>query len=139
MNRFVLDASVALAWFLDRPMPALAARVKQSLLSGGRAIVPALWHLEIANGFAVAERRGLLEAADVGACLDEIERLLLQAIESSSLMISVRQTYNTAHIFHLSAYDAVYLDVAREERLALATLDQGLRAAASRAGVELFR
>ncbi|MBI1737806.1 MAG: type II toxin-antitoxin system VapC family toxin [Acidobacteria bacterium] len=139
MNRFVLDASVALAWFLDRPMAPLAARARQSLLSGGRAVVPALWHLEIANGFAVAERRGLLDATDVGACLDEIERLLMQAIDGNSLMLSVRQTYNTARAFQLSAYDAVYLDVAREEHLALATLDQGLRRAAARAGVELFR
>jgi predicted nucleic acid-binding protein len=139
VNRFVLDASVALAWFLDRPLPPLAARARQSLLSGGRAVVPALWHLEMANGFVVAERRGLLEAADVGACLEEIERLLMQAIESSSFMISLRQTFSTARIFHLSAYDAAYLDVAREEHLALATLDQSLREAAVRAGVEIFR
>jgi len=39
----------------------------------------------------------------------------------------------------LSAYDAVYLDLARRERLPLATLDEKLRAAAARAGVELLR
>ena len=47
MKRFVLDASVALRWFLDDPVSPYANRVKQFLIKGGRAVVPALWHLEI--------------------------------------------------------------------------------------------
>jgi len=43
-----------------------------------------------------------------------------------------------ARAFRLSAYDAVYLETAQREQLALATLDQSLRAAAIRAGVEVF-
>jgi len=39
---FVLDASVALCWFLDRPMPPFANRVKQHLLKGAKAVIPAL-------------------------------------------------------------------------------------------------
>ena len=138
MNRFVLDASVALAWFLDRPIPPLAARARQALLTGGRAVVPALWLLEIANSLAMAERRGLLETADIGPCLAEIEHLLVQVIDTSTVTISLRQTYNTARALRLSAYDAIYLEVAREERLPLATLDHKLRVAAGKAGVELF-
>jgi len=44
--RFVLDASVALRWFLDNPLSSYANRVKQLLIKGDRALVPALWHLE---------------------------------------------------------------------------------------------
>jgi len=40
LNGFVLDASVALRWFLDHPMPPFANRVKQHLLKGARAVVP---------------------------------------------------------------------------------------------------
>ena len=58
MKTFVLHASVALGWTLDNPLPVSAAQAKQALLSGARALVPALWHLEIANGLVVAERRG---------------------------------------------------------------------------------
>jgi predicted nucleic acid-binding protein len=55
------------------------------------------------------------------------------------IVISVRQSLATARAFHLSAYDAVYLDLARRNRLPLATLDERLRLAAGQAGVELVR
>ncbi len=139
MTRLVLDASVALAWFLDRPIPPLAVRTRQELLGGGRAIVPSLWHLEVANSFAMAERRGLLETADIGPYLDGLEQLLIQAIDTSTATVPLRQVYSTARAFQLSAYDAAYLELAREEQIALATLDQDLRQAATRAGIELFR
>jgi len=139
LTRFVLDASVALRWFLSSPVPAYARRVRRLMLGGARAVVPALWHLEMANGLAVAERRGIVTAADADQSLTDIERLLGQAIEGDPALVSVRQALTTARSFQLSAYDAVYLDVARRERLPLATLDEGLRAAASRAGVTLVR
>jgi predicted nucleic acid-binding protein len=138
VRRFVLDASVALAWFLDKPEPAEAVRIKRFLLAGSRAVVPALWHLEIANGLAVAERRGILSAADSNRCLLDIEQLLAQALDTSPNQIPVRQALMTARAFGLSAYDSVYLDLARSEGLPLATLDQKLRAAAKAASVELI-
>lgn len=139
MTRFVLDASVALRWFLSNPVPAYARRVRRLMLDGARAVVPALWHLEMANGLAVAERRGIVTAADADQSLTDIESLLGQAIESNPALVSVPQAQTTARTFHLSAYDAVYLDVARHERLPLATLDDDLRTAATRAGVALIR
>ena len=49
------------------------------------------------------------------------------------------QALTTARTFRLAAYDAAYLEVARRERLPLATLDGALRTAAAHAGVELVR
>lgn len=72
MIAFVLDASVALAWFLDQPVPAYAQRVRTALLKGERAAVPSRWHLEMANGFAVSERRGILKSADVDLALVQV-------------------------------------------------------------------
>lgn len=138
MKGFVLDASVALRWFLDRSSPPYAERVKQLLLKGARAVVPALWHLEMANALAVAERRSILAAADVDSAITSIEQLALHALEVDSSVVSVRQSLATARAFQLSAYDAVYLDLARREHLPLATLDDQLRAAAPRAGVGLL-
>lgn len=138
MKLFVLDASVALAWFIDHSVPAYAIRVRQALLRGDRALVPALWHLEMANGLIVAERRRILKADDVTRCLASVEQLLAQAIENVSDFASMRQALATGRTFKLSAYDAVYLDTARRERLPLATLDQQLLSSAAAAGVELF-
>ncbi|MFB3920370.1 MAG: type II toxin-antitoxin system VapC family toxin [Terriglobia bacterium] len=138
MTRFVLDASVALRWVLSNPVPAYARRVRRLMFDGARAVVPALWHLEMANGLAVAERRGILSTPDADQALDSIELLLGQAMETDTALVPVRQALVTARTFQLSAYDASYLDVARHERLPLATLDEDLRAAAARAGVALI-
>jgi predicted nucleic acid-binding protein len=139
LSGFVLDASVALRWFLDHPVPAYANRVKQFFLRGVRAVVPALWHLEMSNGLAVAERRSILTNADVDQAMIDIEQIVAQAVDTDSIVVSARQSLATARAFQLSAYDAVYLDLARRERLALATLDDQLRKAAARAGVVLLR
>ena len=127
---------MALRWFLADPVPAYATRVKQLMLKGARAVVPVLWHLEMANGLVVAEARRMMTAVDVDRSLTDIERLLGQAVSTDPTLISVRQALTTARTFRLSAYDAAYLEVARRERLPLATLDGALRAAAAHAGVE---
>lgn len=138
MKAFVLDASVALGWTLDNPVPASATRARQALLSGTRALVPALWHLEVANGLAVAERRGILTASDAMLALLQLEQLCAQALEVEADMVPIRQAFITARTYQLSAYDSVYLDLALRVRLPLATLDVPLRKAAAKAGVELL-
>ena len=138
MRRFVLDASIALGWLVDRPVTPYAQRVKQALLHGSQAVVPALWHVEVANGLMVAERRRVLTVSETSDGLTDLEMLLAQAIETSSGTATMRQVLATARTFQLSAYDALYLDIARVEQLPLATLDHALRAAAPRAGVELL-
>jgi predicted nucleic acid-binding protein len=139
LSSFVLDASVALRWFLDNPLPPYAKRVMQLVIKGQRAVVPALWHLEMSNGLAVAQRRSILTSADVEDALSHLEQLLARAIDTDSALISVRQSLSTARAFQLSAYDAVYLDLARREKLPLASLDARLRSAAKPAGVPLVR
>jgi predicted nucleic acid-binding protein len=133
-----LDASVALSPFLDNPVPDLAARVRQSFERGYHAVVPALWRLEIANGFAIAERRGALSAAFVDRSLASIDAMMASVIEESGNTVSLRQAFSAARAYHLSAYDAVYLETARYERLPLATLDRALAHAAVKAGIPLF-
>ena len=139
MKRFVLDASVALSWFLDHPVSTYAIEIRQLLVDGARAVVPALWHLEMANGLVVAERRKIIQSEDLSLSLIRLEQLITQAIETGSDFWSMRQALNTARGFLLSAYDSVYLDTARAEGLPLATLDKSLRSAAARAGVEVLR
>jgi len=137
VTRFVLDASVALAWLLDDPVPAYAMNVKRSL-GKTRPIVPPLWTLEVANTLAVGERRGNLTSDQVVRAMSLIEQLLGETIETIASAVTFRQLLSTARSFRLTAYDAVYLEVARSEGVPLATLDRALRAAAPRVGVGLF-
>ncbi len=138
MTRFVLDASVALAWFVDGPVPPYAERVRNLVLRGARCVVPMLWHLEMANGLAGAERRGILTRSDCDLCLAQIELLVIQAIETDADSPSVRRAFTLASGHRLSAYDAVYLETAQRLRLPLATLDKRLAAAATAAGATML-
>ncbi len=138
MTRFVLDASVGLAWFIDRPAPPYAMRVKDSLLRESRAVVPGLWHLEMANGLAIAERRGFFTLADSQRSLTDIELVVAKAIDTDTQFFSARETLNTARELQLTAYDAAYLELARRSRLPLATLDRALQRAAAAASVQIF-
>jgi len=138
VTRFVLDASVALAWFLDNPVPAYAIRAKAALLKGGKGVVPALWHLEMANGLIVAERRKLITASDAWIALSSLEQIVLQVLEVHGDPVPIREAFTTARSFTLSAYDGIYLDLARAEKIPLASLDKSLRNAATKAGIELF-
>ena len=139
MKRFVLDASVALAWFIDRSIAPYATRVQRLLLAGDRAVVPPLWRLEVANGFVTAERRGILTRSDTVQILQNFEIVLAQAIEDSQPSLPMRRVIATAREFQLTAYDAEYLDTARIQQLPLATLDRHLEEAAVQAGVPLLR
>jgi predicted nucleic acid-binding protein len=140
VNAFVLDASVSAAWIVPDPDSDYALQVRQRLADGSRALVPALWPIEMANTLAKAVRRGILseEQADYG--LSRIEVLLISGprIEVQSSAQTIRQAYETGRKHQLSAYDGCYLELAHREGLPLATLDKTLRKAAARAGVRVM-
>lgn len=138
MNRFVLDASVALAWLVDLSTAPYATHVRKLLDHGDQAVVPALWESEIANGFVVAERRGVLTASDTAYVLATFDAILAQSIVVRRESHSIRRVIRTARESGLTAYDATYLELAREEQLPLATLDRGLARAAEKAGIALL-
>jgi predicted nucleic acid-binding protein len=120
-------------------MAASASRVRDLLLAGDRAIVPPIWHPEVVNGLIIAERRGHLTSEDTVEALQRLEVVSDQAIETHQEQVSMTHLLQTARQFRLTAYDAAYLDIARELQVALATLDQQLAIAATKAGVELIR
>jgi predicted nucleic acid-binding protein len=138
LTGFVLDASVSLAWFVDGPVPPYADHVRDLISRGAKCIVPMLWHLEMANGLAMAERRGILTRIDCDDCLKQIEILLRQAIESDADSLSVRRAFLLARDHQLSAYEAAYLETALRLKLPLATLDKKLAAAVPGAGATLL-
>jgi predicted nucleic acid-binding protein len=138
VTKFVLDASVALGWLLDVPIPPYAAKVRKMLEDGDRAVVPAIWHLEMANTLLISTRRGKITQNDADTLLFNIESLLHGSIETRIEGISVRRAMAVARAWSLTAYDASYLELAQTEKLALSTLDVQLRNAAERAGVDFL-
>ena len=136
MNYLVLDASTALGWMVDAPAPLVSLRALHLLQSGTIGVVPDLWYYEVSNALIMAERRGRATAQLVAAHVDDIERLAafleVSPTTPSALVAAARQS-------GLTAYDAAYFELALRRNLPLATLDDKLRAAAQKAGVELLR
>lgn len=132
---FVLDSSMALAWCFPDERP--SAQSILDLLATSTAIVPHLWHLEIANALLMGERRKRSQPSDTVQWLNYLRSLPIQAEEmlAPSLwenILTVARTYS------LSAYDAAYLELALRRGLPLATLDKDLRKAAKESGVTLY-
>ena len=70
---------------LDNPVPVYALEVRQEMFRGKRGLVPALWHLEIANGLAMAERRRDLSAADAEDALDQILLMAASKVDTQGI------------------------------------------------------
>lgn len=129
---FVLDASMTLSWAFETESTPLTVAVLKSLetLETVHALAPALWAFEVVSVLSAAERRGQIDAAAQTVFLERL-RLLPVAIEHRPAAWLAQQILPLARTYHLTAYDAAYLDLAIRERLPLATLDDNLRRAAS--------
>ncbi|MDR3086832.1 MAG: type II toxin-antitoxin system VapC family toxin [Azoarcus sp.] len=134
-----LDASMALSWLFGRQKPGEQGIADAALdnLSRAEAFVPLLWHTEIANALLVAERRKLVTEAIV---IDYLERLAALPIEEDNLPPLLRrdQVMSLARRYDLTAYDAIYLELALRKGAALATFDARLAAAMRAAGGQVF-
>ena len=136
MRAFVLDASIALGWMLDRPVPARASLARKLVIAGAIPVVPSLWRHEVSNAVVVAERRGRLTADQVKTLTADLEEFS-DAVEVDPLMVRPSVLIATARRASLTVYDAAYLELASRRKLPLATLDNRLREATRRAGLEL--
>ena len=132
---FVLDASVTLTWaFPDEHHP-VALRANQLLEETPEiALVPDLWWYEVRNILLVNERRGRITAEGTAVFLKSLVNLRIE-IDSEHDGLPL---LDLARSYELTVYDAAYLALAQRERIALATLDKALQAAARSAGVALL-
>ncbi len=137
MKAFVLDASTALGWMLDRPVPAGASRARNLIIAGATPVVPTLWRHEVSNAIVMAERRGRITAAQVVTLAADLEEFM-QVVEVDSLLVRASVLIETAQRTRLTVYDTAYLELASRLGLPLATLDGKLREAARRAGLALI-
>jgi predicted nucleic acid-binding protein len=122
---YVLDASLAAAWFLPDEASEAADRLLGDVLSNS-PVVPSLFRHELRNLLLYAERRGRLAASDVDEALMKLATLPIAVRDADSDC----DILNLARRYALTAYDAAYLALALAERLPLATLDKRLAEAA---------
>jgi predicted nucleic acid-binding protein len=132
---FVLDASVTAAWCFSDEATSASDMLRDSLAERS-AIVPKLWHVESANLLLVAERRGRITAERCMELLELLDGLPIETVDEADRIRG--PVLRLARDHRLTAYDAIYLDLALQSGLPIATRDDDLRRAARAERVALL-
>jgi predicted nucleic acid-binding protein len=120
VSRFVVDASVAVKWFL----PELHADAAQRLLDGGHALlVPDLLFAEAANLLWKRVRRQEITGEEAAATVQALGVLPLQVSASWPLVLLALEI---ACRTQRTVYDSLYLALAVHESCAMVTADRKL-------------
>ncbi len=132
----VIDASVALSWFLQEEHSPASDHLFAQVAEEG-AIVPSLWRLEIANALQVAVRRNRIDRAYRDATIQRAGRLPIEVDPETDTHAWTR-TLHLSERHNITVYDAAYLELALRRGLPLATRDQDLAKAAIASGVSVL-
>ncbi len=132
----IIDCSITMAWCFSDVATEETARVQDRLIAEA-AVVPAHWFLEVVNVLIMAERRNRIAAADATNFLQLLAALDIQTDHETSAR-AFDHLPPLCRTHELTSYDAAYLDLAVRRRLPLASLDDDLRQAAIRRGIEVL-
>jgi predicted nucleic acid-binding protein len=122
-----------MAWFFKDEADAYSNNILERLAKT-TAWVPAIWKLEVANAFLMAENKKRISSAEIVQAMAEIKLLPIEIEREepdSAILLNLARRYN------LSVYDATYLDLAIRRGFPLASKDNKLISAAKKCGVEL--
>ena len=135
MSEIVIDASLALQWFLEDELDRGYSLAILQQLSKDSAIVPVLWFYEVGNGLTMACRRKRITYEQAAGYLARVRKLQISVDDFNQDLIL--DLPDLARKYELTNYDAAYLELAVRRNIALATTDEALRRAAGKAGVAL--
>ena len=115
--RLVVDASVAVKWFL----PEIHSQAASRLLNGGfELMAPDLIWSELGNVLWKRWRRRELKRESASEILRDFNRYPLRIVRSGPIL---DDTWRLASTLNRSFYDSVYLALAEKQKCALVTAD----------------
>jgi len=120
LTRFVVDASVAVKWFLPEDHTEAARGLVES---GSDLLSPDLVRAEVGNVMWKRWLRGEVLAESTIEALRDLELLPLR-IESSELLMET--AWNVARLYGRSFYDGLYVALAVQMGCAFVTADRKL-------------
>jgi predicted nucleic acid-binding protein len=129
---FVVDASIAVAWFLPDEANSKTDTVLKRAHEEGAHVPDLFWH-EMRNVLMICSRRQRLSRDDVDRSMLRLAQLkiITSSMTNSKLILDLAERHS------LTAYDAAYLALAIEMTLPLATPDKQLMEAAIQQNVPL--
>jgi predicted nucleic acid-binding protein len=134
---YVLDNSVALAWFFaDEATPATAQLFVRAETEG--VVVPPMWTFECVSVLVASVAEGVSVSGDVFDFLGVLSEIDIRSVYPDDEVAYRARLAELALATGLSGYDAAYLELAERLGLPLATLDRRLRKAAARRGVTVW-
>ena len=128
-ERVVLDASVAIEWFL--PGGGSSQKYAEEILEriGAGELFPAvpdLWHYEIGSVLLAAKRDKRISASKLRTCQATLRKL---EFETLAIELDAAEIIDLGLRYHLQGYDVVYFELARRLGIPIAALDGGIRTA----------
>lgn len=127
--KLVVDTSVVIAVITNEAHKPTLVR----LTEGADLIAPISLPLEIGNAFSAMFKRNRITLADAHMALAAYRQIPLQLTE-----VALEHALELAALLDVYAYDAYMIACARQQDCPLVTLDQGLRATAKRARIDLM-
>ena len=122
----VVDASVAVKWFVDEPGCPAACEI---LASGTTCVAPDLVLVESSNTAWKKVKRGEMTQAQGEAMVQTLPLYFDRLVPTGALLV---RAYALAHRLDHPVYDCLYLALAEQEAVSLITDDQRLLKAVSR-------
>ena len=137
-DRVVVDASALLPLVLADTAERTDYAAIVERVAGGALdlVIPQICHLELAAVIARKVRGGPLTHAAAAGYFEQLDGLGFELFVESFLY---SELYARAMALRCQVADAIYLSLARELDLSIATLDGGIRQAARQAGIEVLK
>ena len=132
---FILDCSVAVAWCFEDETSAYTDSVLASF-NKANAIVPKLWHIEVANVLLMAQKRGRINDNGIFHFLSLLEKLPIMDDKTDRTIIDLVML---SQKYQLTSYDGCYLNLCLQYNLPLATMDKKLISALQSAGGKIYQ
>jgi predicted nucleic acid-binding protein len=127
MTQFVLDASVAVKWFLppahERLTEEALELLKKFVQAEVRFIIPDLFWAEIASAFWKAIRLGRFDKTSARGALSYLGNCDLPAYSTFALL---DHAFDIANTYNRSVYDSLYVALAMQTKSQLITADERL-------------
>ena len=128
--------SVVLSWFFEERQTPSALQILRRI-ENNVLLVPAIWWSELENGILMGERRGRKKPAESSEFLRLVRSLPIHTDSAPRHRLS-DAIIDLGRRYHLTSYDAAYVELSIREKAPLATFDASIRKCAPSLGVKIL-